>query len=81
MSCYTEPSDSICQVGFGDLLVLFGIIHDELFSAQGFQQVKGVARACLTQLFQGNRTQTAPTNASPEAKLFQAIADVAVAVA
>jgi hypothetical protein len=54
VTCYTDPADSICQVGLGDLLVLFGIIHDELFSAQGFQQVKGVAQACLTQVFQGH---------------------------
>lgn len=58
VTCYTDPDDSICQVGFADLLTLFGIIHDELFSTQGFQQVKGVAKACLTQLFVGRPRAT-----------------------
>jgi hypothetical protein len=51
VSCYTEPSDSICQVALPDLLVLFGIIHNQLFSTQGFKQVTGVAHACVAQFF------------------------------
>ena len=77
VTCYTNPTDSICQVGFSDLLVLFGIIHDELFSAQGFQQVKGVARACLTQWFSGSRPRVATaSNADPRAEtLFRDLAN------